>query len=253
MSENRPSTKQFKAKGSILLELLAVILTVALVFSLTYPNKLWKAEDKNRDQCRENMWHIYFAEVTYLDANLVYNDTLEKVIDFIVSDTTGKKLKRYTSLDSILGGQIIKSFKKLDDKLTIPVDSVFGAGPDSVITKMVNITVSALVDSLLDYANEVDLDTTEAFVLDSLRAWPAYAAKIDTMAFHTLNNLYACPSVNKTYVIVANNDTIPKLINISCPLDSTDQQALAEDFKRSFLGGLKIENHGALNNGEKTW
>ena len=253
MSENRPSTKQFKAKGSILLELLAVILAVALVFSLTYPNKLWKAEDKNQNQCRENMWHIYFAEVTYLDANLVYNDTLAKVIDFIVSDTTGKRLKRYTSLDSILGGQIIKSFKQLDDKVTISVDSIFGAGPDSVITKMVDINISALVDSLVNYANEVDLDTTEAFVLDSLRFWPEYAAKIDTTAFLTLDHLYTCPTANREYIITVNNDTIPKLINISCPLDSTDQEKLAEDFKRSFLGGLKIENHGALDNGEKTW
>ncbi|MBN1466059.1 hypothetical protein JXA02_09875 [candidate division KSB1 bacterium] len=253
MSEKRPSTKQFKAKGSILLEILAVILAAALVFSVTYPNKLWKAEDKNLEKCRENMWHIYFAEVTYLDANLVYNDTLEKVIDFIVSDTTGKRLKRYTSLDSILGGQIIKTFKTLDDKVTITVDSVFGAGPDSVITKMVDIQVSALVDSMLDYANEVDLDTTEAFVLDSLRFWPAYAAKIDTIAFVTLDGLYTCPTVGRDYIISANNDTIPKLINISCPIDSTDKEELAADFKRSFLGGLRIENHGALDNGEKTW
>ena len=75
MSEKRPKKTAMKAKGSILLELVAVVLAVALVFSLTYPNKLWKAEEKNQQECRANMWHIYFAEVTYLDANLVYNDS----------------------------------------------------------------------------------------------------------------------------------------------------------------------------------
>ena len=97
------------------------------------------------------------------------------------------------------------------------------------------------------------MDTTEAFVLDSLRFWPQYAAKIDTIAFTTLDNLYNCPTVNREYIISANNDTIPKMIDIHCPLDSTDQEALNQDFKTSFLGGLKIENHGSLENGEKTW
>ena len=82
MSEKRRK-KVLKPKGSIILEILAVIFAVALIFSLIYPGKLWKQEEQNQDKCRENMWHIYFAEITYLDANLVYNDTLEKVIDFI--------------------------------------------------------------------------------------------------------------------------------------------------------------------------
>jgi len=113
--------------------------------------------------------------------------------------------------------------------------------------------VSALVDSMLAHAYDVDLDTTEAFVLDSLRAWPQYAEKIDTMAFSTLDHLYNCPTANREYIINVNNDTIPKMIDIYCPLDSTDQEKVANDFKQSFLGGLKIENHGALENGEKNW
>ncbi|MBN1479832.1 hypothetical protein EH223_18155 [candidate division KSB1 bacterium] len=253
MSENSPKKKNFKAKGSILLEIVAVILAAALVFSLTYPNKLWKEEEQNQEKCRDNLWHIYFAEVTYMEDKFLYNDTLEKVIDFIISDTTGKKLHRFTGLDSILGTQIIKSFKQLDDTVTVTADSIFGAGPDSVTTIMFDMAISALVDSMLAFANDVDLDTTEAFVLDSLRAWPEYAAKIDTMAFMTLNNIYRCPTVDKDYLITVDNDTTPKMISIYCPLDSTDQEKLKEDFQKSFLGGLRIENHGALENGEKSW
>ena len=44
-----------------------------------------------------------------------------------------------------------------------------------------------------------------------------------------------------------------KLIDIFCPIDSTDQEKLKSDFKSSFLGGLKIKNHGGLISGEKDW
>lgn len=253
MSENKSKKKVLKVRGSIILELLAVLLAVALIFSLVYPAKLWKAEEQNQDQCRDNLWHIWFAEITYMEENLAYNDTLEKVVDFIVSDTTSLKLHRFTNLDTILAGEIIKSFKGVTDTVTITVDSVFGEGPDSVITNIVDIQVAALVDSMLFFANDVDLDTTEAFVLDSLRKWDVYAAMIDSMAFKILDQLYTCPTVGREYIVKANNDTTPKLIDIYCPVDSTDKAKLKEDFKLSFLGGLKIDNHGALEQGEKTW
>ena len=98
--------KALKARGSILLEILAVILAVGLIFTLTFPQKMWNKEEKNVEMCHENMWHIYFAEITYLDSKLVYNDTLENVIGFILSDSTEKLLRRYTSIDSILGMDI---------------------------------------------------------------------------------------------------------------------------------------------------
>ncbi len=253
MSENKPKKKLLRVKGSIILELLAVLLAAALVFSLVYPQQLWKAEVKNQEHCRENLWHIWFAEITYMEENLAYNDTLEKVVDFIVSDTTTLKLQRFTNLDTILAGDIIKNFKGLTDTISITVDSVFGEGPDSVITNIVDIEVGALVDTMLAFANDVDMDTTEAFVLDSLRSWAVYAAKIDSMALKQLDQLYTCPTVGREYIIQANNDTTPKLINIYCPIDSTDKEKLKKDFKLNFLGGLRIDNHGALEQGEKTW
>lgn len=253
MSENKPKKKALRVKGSIILELLAVLLAAALIFSLVYPQQLWKAEEKNQELCRDNLWHIWFAEITYMEDQLAYNDTLEKVVDFIVSDTTTLKLQRFTNLDTILAGEIIKSFQGLTDTVSVTVDSVFGEGPDSVITNMVDFQVGALVDTMLAFANDVDLDTTEAFVLDSLRSWSVFAAKIDSMALKTLDQLYACPTVGREYIVKANNDTTPKLIDIYCPVDSTDKERLKQDFKRSFLGGLTIDNHGALEQGEKTW
>lgn len=245
--------KTLKARGSILLEILAVLLAVGLIFTLIYPQRLWDQEEANVEKCHENMWHIYFAEITYLDSKLVYNDTLENVVNFILSDSTEMRLRRYTSIDSILGMDIIKGFRSVTDTVTVTVDSVFGEGPDSVAVVERDYAVSALVDSMLKFANYVDLDTTEAFILDSLRGWPAYSDRIDSIALATLNSLYNCPTTDRPYIIEANNDTTPKMVNIYCPLDSTDQEKVKGDFKLNFLGGLKINNHGGVESGEKTW
>jgi len=248
--------KALKPRGSFLLELVAVLLAAGLIFTLIYPKSLWDKEEENTETCHEIMWHIYFAEITYLDTKLEYNDTLEQVISFILpdsTDSTATHLHRYISIDSVLGMDIINNFRQVLDTVTINVDSVFGEGPDSVAVVQRKVTVSALVDSMLSFANSVDLDTTEAFVIDSLRAWPEYSEQIDSIGLATLNSLYNCPTTGKPYIIKVYNDTIPKLVNIYCPLDSTDQEAVRKNFKLHFLGGLRIENHGAIESGEKTW
>ena len=255
MSKAKPSSDQH-GKGSIVLEILAVLLAAALIFTLTYPAKLWKAEDANILMCRENMQHIYYAELTYLDNFLVYNDTLEKVVRFILDDTSGRALKRFTNLDSVLGQQIIKSFKGKKDLVTITIDSALTDDPDSLVlvkhTK--RITVANLVDSMLIYTRAVDLDTSEAYILDSLRVSnEAFAQLIDGMAQSKLNNLFSCPTNGKPYLITVNNDSSIKQITIACPIDSIYALGVNKDFKRGFLGGLRVENHGNIENGKLSW
>ncbi len=254
MSDLNPTNKSLKAKGNFLFELLAVILAVALFFSLTYPARLWKAEEHNTKECRENMQHIFYAEITYLDDMLQYNDTLEVVVDYILSDTTQQRLRKFTGLDSLLATDIINYFDKIEDQMVdITQDSIFGEGPDSTITKMVDITVSALVDSMQRFAKRTDMDTTNLFILDSLRHWPEFDQKIDSVALYTLNNMFRCPTTNEGYLIEAFNDSTPKVINIYCPIDSSDIDSVDQDFKVSTLGGLRIENHGNIEGGEKSW
>jgi len=251
--ETKKKNKSLKPKGSIVYELLAVLLIVALYFTLSYPAKLWKQEQKNTEECRRNMYHIYYAEVTYLNDSLVYADSLSKVVNHILDDTTRKNLRLFTSLDSTLGRDIVDYFEKSDYQMTINIDSSFGEGPDSIITKKVEIQVPALIDSMSSYAKRWDIDTTEAFILDSLRTVPEFSQKIDSFALATLKHMNTCPTTGEKYEIKALNDTTPKIVNIYCPIDSQDIKEVEEDFKRSFLGGLEIENHGGLEAGKKTW
>ncbi|MDZ7369981.1 MAG: hypothetical protein ONB12_02280 [candidate division KSB1 bacterium] len=250
-------TAEQHAKGSIVLEILAVILAGLLIFTLTYPAKLWKAEEINTKICRENMQHIYYAELTYLDNFLVYTDTLEKAVNYILSDPSGKALRRFANLDSILGQQIIKKFKKMQDLVFITIDSVDsinGAPPEYLVKRGKHIPVSSLIDSMLIFTRAFSIDTSEAYIMDSLRrASPAFAAKIDSMARAKLENLNTCPTNHKPYNIYVNNDSAIKVIKVSCPIDTAYMESINKSFKYGFLGGLKIENHGNIELGKESW
>jgi len=222
--------KDVSPKGSIIYKLLIVLLGVVLIFSILYPKYIWDQEDKNTVLCRTNMEHILYAELTYLTENNAYNDTLTTVSEFIKSDTTGMRLRNYMTSDSALAQEIYNYFKSNNDSLA-----------------------SQIIDSLTAFGKRFELDTTAALVIDSLKTVNGYAEKIDSIAFASLDNFYTCPTSGKEYIVYVNNDSAIKIIKLSCPIDSLDIVNIEKDFKLKVLGGLKLKNHGSIDNGEKSW
>ena len=222
--------KEVRAKGSIIYKLLIVILGVALLFTILYPKYIWDQEEKKAEQCRANMTHILYAELTYLTENNAYNDTLSVVSDFIKSDTTGARLRSYMTADSALALEIYDYFKSNKDSLA-----------------------SLIIDSLIAFGKKMDIDTTAALVIDSLKTFDEYAQKVDSIALASFDFFTACPTTGKEYLIEVNNDSAIKVIKINCPIDSVDIAQINSDFKFNVLGGLKLKNHGNIDNGEKSW
>ncbi|HPG39162.1 MAG TPA: hypothetical protein PLP19_03665 [bacterium] len=222
--------KDLTPKGSIIYKILILLLAAGLLFTILYPKNIWQKEEDNTKACRKNMEHILYAQLTYLTDNNAYEDTLAKVVDFIKSDSTQARLRTFITADSVLSFDIYEFFK---------------TGKDSI--------AKTIVDSLLTFGRKYDIDTTAALVIDSLKTFPKYAQQIDSIAFSVLNNLHLCPSTLKPYLVSVNNDSTIKKITIACPLDSLDAEAVKKDFKLYFLGGLKLKNHGSIDNGEKSW
>ena len=223
-------SKGIKAKGSIIYKLLIVLLGAALIFTILYPKYIWDQEEQKAEKCRANMVHILYAELTYLTENNAYNDTLSIVTDFIKSDTTGARLRSYMTADSALALEIYDYFKSTQDSVA-----------------------SIIIDSLLAFGKKMDLDTTAALVIDSLKTFDGYAEKIDSIALASLDLFTSCPTTGKDYLIEVNNDSAIKVIKINCPIDSVDIAEISSDFKLNVLGGLKLKNHGGIDNGEKSW
>jgi hypothetical protein len=217
-----------KPKGSIIYKLLIVILGAALIFSIVYPQRQWDKEEANTKECRQNMNHILYAELVYLVENNTYTDTLENVVNMFEEDTTGQLLRRFANLDSILA------------------DKIYAELQSDTLAK-------SIIDSLKRFGFQRDLDTTNALILDSLRVHEGFAQFIDSMAMYQLNHMNECPTVNKPYKLSIVDTSVIKELYIECPIDSLDSLAVENDFLLDNLAGLKISNHGSIENGEPSW
>ena len=214
--------------GSILYKILIVILSIALIVTLFYPDSLWKLEKARTKQCRDNMEHILYAESVYLMENNAYTPNLKKVVECIKSDPSGKLLRNYIRADSVLAISMIKYFKK-------------------------DWRAASIIDTLQRYCRRVGIDTTEAMIFDSLRTYPKYAQKIDSMALRSLNNMYLCPTVKDSYHIEIIDTSVIKILNVGCPITKQDSIAVENDFKLRRLGGLTIKNHGEIRDWQRSW
>ncbi|NIA29286.1 MAG: hypothetical protein GWP06_05135 [Actinobacteria bacterium] len=221
--------KEARSRGSIIYKLLIVILAIALVATILFPKSLWNKEARNTQLCRENMEHILYTEYVYLSEKNTFTDTLSKVVDLIKNDTTGGMLRNFENTDSLLSYRIMSFMKKKDT------------------------TAAAIIDTLKEYGRLNGIDTTAALILDSLRTFPEFSEKIDSIALATLDNMSTSPTVHRPYFIQVVDTSAIKIVNIKCPLDSLDSLAVTKDFKLGKIGGLRISNHGAIENGEKSW
>lgn len=221
--------KEARSRGSIIYKLLIVILMVALVATILFPKSLWNKEAQSTKLCRENMEHILYAEYVYLSENNTFTDTLGKAIDLIKNDTTGMLLRNFENTDSLLSVKIM-NFMKSEDT-----------------------TAAAIIDTLAEYGRLYGVDTTAALILDSLRTYSQFNEKIDSIALATLDNMGLCPTVHRPYYIQVVDTSAIKVVNVKCPVDSLDSLAVSKDFKLSKIGGLRISNHGAIEDGEKSW
>lgn len=262
---------EVKSKGSIIYKLLIVILAIALVATILYPKKLWKTEDQSQDWCRDNLEHILYAEYVYLSNFNSFTDTLSNAINLIKNDSTKSMLRQFINSDSLLSTEIIERLAEL--KYGVRVDSVSEDSArlispeglmvlDATVPNLEDSTaaISELVISFDGFLDRLDdhtrfngIDTVEAFILDSLRTFPVVKSKIDSMGLFTLEHLGMCPTVGKEYKIQVVDTSAIKVVNIYCPIGVADSALVSSNLKLSKIGGLKITNHGAIENGEKSW
>jgi len=77
-----------KPKGSLIYEILIVLLGVLLVVSIMYPKRLSDTEEVKTELCRFRMSEIFNAELQYLKYNRTFNDTFSLVVNFIRTDSS---------------------------------------------------------------------------------------------------------------------------------------------------------------------
>ena len=75
-------------QGSIILELLIVLLALLLIAVILIPDKIWKEEEFLTKTCRYNINAIYEAERYHFRMKEAYTDSLPKLVTFIQGDSS---------------------------------------------------------------------------------------------------------------------------------------------------------------------
>ena len=208
-----------KMKGSLVYEILIVILTILLVGTILYPKSVWQKIDRDTMLCRDQMMRWSDAELLYLqgseEAN--YDSSLVKVLNFVrydsiwVTDSTLATLR-----DSFYVNVVRDFFRDYKDMATKPaMDSAF-----------------RLVEGKADSIHG-----------------PILTAILDTM----FSLMYTCPTVKDTYLVSIIDTTAVKKIKISCPMTPEQVDSINSNFWFHVVGGGKVENHGYVENGEPSW
>ncbi|RMG67646.1 MAG: hypothetical protein D6715_04295 [Calditrichaeota bacterium] len=99
--------------GSIIYEILIVLLTLLLIAVITVPDKIWKEEEFLTKTCRTNLNTIFEAERYHYRQTQTYVDSLPALVAFIANDSTLQSKKRIFDLSQEL-------VRALDAILNVP-------------------------------------------------------------------------------------------------------------------------------------
>lgn len=297
---------QQKAKGSIIYELLIVILIVGLVGTILYPKSVWEEEAAKTKLCRERMTHLVYAEALYRAFTNTYTDSIPELVNFILNDTTLERLHQFVMSDSVLTGNIIRyaqdnadaadiidairsgaatlegdtvainylSLERLNQRLpSLPMDILLGEwrvkGDSTLLidTLIVDIPLKAVLDRGGDLVSNTDLIKTlwfvaieieeeehpEDWIWNLLRLNPRLSFISDSISMATVQTFSRCPTVGDSLIVTVVDTSEVKHLIIACPIDATHISRAQEDFLRSKIGGLKIANHGKIEDDQPSW
>ncbi len=129
MADQRP-------KGSLIYEILIVVLGALLVMSIMYPKRLSDKEESKTELCRFRMSEIFNAELQYLKYNRMFNDTLSQVVSFLRTDSSYA-----TYVDSVIAGGLDSIMTRLDE---------LRAEEEFILAGIPSAMDSVMIDSLSD-------------------------------------------------------------------------------------------------------
>jgi hypothetical protein len=89
-------------RGSIILEILIVLMALLLIAVIIIPNQIWDEEQEITTTCRHNLNALYEAERFYYLGNEAYTDSLGKLLSFVQADSGLNKRQTLVSLTNSL-------------------------------------------------------------------------------------------------------------------------------------------------------
>lgn len=148
-----------KSKGSIILEVLIVLLVVALFATILYPKKIWQQEDKNTQACRTHMDQIFKAQLIYQKYHNTYTGSVDQLIAFIKSKDSTNLVREYIQADTALAVNLTKSLVESDPKANSIIENLLADTLMYAVLEAINYD-STLAQAILNRLENTSLGST---------------------------------------------------------------------------------------------
>lgn len=208
-----------KAKGSLIYEILIVILLLLLLGTILYPKSVWEKIDRETMLGRENMKLIVDAEILYLQTNPKqnYDSSLVDVFEYIRDDSVWMADTTLFAIRDTLYSKFMRSYLVNYDNMD----------PDSA-KKSVRLLIREEAD-------------------------PSGRSRINEIVDKVMDTIPYCPTTKNTYEITVVDTSAIKILKVYCPITQAEMDSINQDFVFRVLGGGKVENHGYIENNEFSW
>ncbi len=217
-------------KGHILLQILIVILFIGLLFTILYPNKVWKEEAELANICQTRMETIRQMEFFYLSDNQAFNDTIPLVVQTVLNNPEfDTALDTLIQWDNLVSGNELKDIvlaadlpaelnsllkKKINSGSTLSHLSSLGTFRSDLLKKLQAITATdsvGLIDSCLAWTELLGSNKLFGIVNDA--DMPEYRKRIVRKAILNNDPLYETRGWDGIKPILV--DTLDKMIRLA--------------------------------------
>ena len=108
-----------KMGGSIIYEILIVILLGTLLVSIFFPKHIWDIEEKMEEECHSRLNNIWITETYYKQKTDSYTASVDTLIEVLKSDSVIMAV-----LDTVYTRGFFPNVDTLDTIYKMPIDSI---------------------------------------------------------------------------------------------------------------------------------
>lgn len=108
-----------KRSGSLLYEILIVLLVIGIILSIFVPKKIWDEEANFEEKCHSNMLNIWTLETFYKAKMKSYTSSIDSLVSVLQSDPELK-----ADIDTSYSMQYYKEDETITELYYMPYDSI---------------------------------------------------------------------------------------------------------------------------------
>ncbi|MFC1562473.1 hypothetical protein ACFL4Z_00305 [candidate division KSB1 bacterium] len=108
-----------KRRGSIIYQILILLLLAVLLLTLYVPKNIWNKETKNEEECHSRLLNIWTAETFFRQKTKGYTSSIDTLIKVLKND-----LEIMAILDTVYTQTLFPDLDSIETIYSMPLDSI---------------------------------------------------------------------------------------------------------------------------------